>query len=62
MFGGLSAGVDDRGINAGVDESAIGARGFGAVLAKFHSGQVQLYLGAIAVAAVMLILFYAWLV
>jgi hypothetical protein len=30
-------------------------------MSRFHSGQVQLYLGALAVAVVALILFYAWL-
>jgi NADH-quinone oxidoreductase subunit L len=60
-LGILSSGVDERGINAGVDETAISARSAGVVLGKLHLGQVQLYLGAIAVAAVALILFYAWL-
>jgi NADH-quinone oxidoreductase subunit L len=61
-FAGIfSAGFDERGINAGVDESVIGARGLGRVLSKFHSGQIQIYLGAIAVAVVALLLFYAWL-
>jgi NADH-quinone oxidoreductase subunit L len=61
MFGGLSAGVDERGINAGVDESATGARGLGRLMSRFHSGQIQLYLGAVAVAVLALLLFYAWL-
>jgi NADH-quinone oxidoreductase subunit L len=61
MFGGFSAGVDTRAINAGVDESVTGTRGLGRLLSKFHSGQVQLYLGAVAVAVVALLLFYAWL-
>jgi NADH-quinone oxidoreductase subunit L len=61
LFGGLSAGVDERGINVGVDESATGARGLGRLMSKFHSGQVQLYLGAVAVAVLALLLFYAWL-
>ncbi len=61
MFGGLFAGADERGINAGVDQSATGTRGLGRVLAKLHSGQVQLYLGAVAVAVVALVFFYAWL-
>jgi NADH-quinone oxidoreductase subunit L len=61
LFGSLSAGVDERGINARVDESATGTRGLGRVIAKFHSGQVQLYLGAVAVAVVALVFFYAWL-
>ena len=61
LFGGLSAGADERGINAGVDESVIGARGLGRLVSKFHSGQIQLYLGAVAVAVLALLLFYAWL-
>jgi NADH-quinone oxidoreductase subunit L len=60
-FGGVSARVDERGINAGVDESAGGARGIGRLMSKFHSGQIQLYLGAVAVAVLALLLFYAWL-
>jgi hypothetical protein len=61
LFGVLSAGVDERGINPGANVAATGARGLGGVLSKFHSGQVQVYLAAVAVAAVALILFYAWL-
>jgi NADH-quinone oxidoreductase subunit L len=61
MFGGFSAGFDERGINAGADGGAAGARGFGRLMSRFHSGQVQAYLGAIAVAVVALLLFYAWL-
>lgn len=61
IFGGISSGVDERGINAGIDESVVGTRGVGRLLSRFHSGQVQVYLGAIAVAVVALLLFYAWL-
>ncbi len=61
IFGTVSAGVDERGINAGVDESAGGARGLGRLMSRFHSGQIQLYLGAVAVAVLALLLFYAWL-
>jgi NADH-quinone oxidoreductase subunit L len=61
FLGTFSAGVDERGINAGVDESAGGARGLGRLMSRFHSGQIQLYLGAVAVAVVALLLFYAWL-
>ena len=61
LFGGFTAGVDERGLNAGVNESATSARAAGVVLGKLHSGQVQFYLAAVAVAAVALILFYAWL-
>jgi NADH-quinone oxidoreductase subunit L len=61
LLGSFSAGVDERGINAGVDESAGGARGLGRLMSRFHSGQIQLYLGAVAVAVLALLLFYAWL-
>ena len=61
FFGSFSAGVDERGINAVVDESVGGARGLGRLMSRFHSGQVQLYLGAVAVAVLALLLFYAWL-
>jgi NADH-quinone oxidoreductase subunit L len=60
-FGNVSKDVDERGINARVDQGAGGAQGLGALLSRFHSGQVQLYLGAVAVAVVALLLFYAWL-
>jgi NADH-quinone oxidoreductase subunit L len=62
FLGTFSVGVDERGINAGVDESAGGARGLGRLMSRFHSGQIQLYLGAVAVAVLALLLFYAWLV
>jgi NADH-quinone oxidoreductase subunit L len=61
LLGIFSASVDERGINAGVDESAGGARGLGRLMSRFHSGQIQLYLGAVAVAVLALLLFYAWL-
>jgi len=61
FLGSFSAGIDERGINAGVDESAAGARGLGRLMSRFHSGQIQLYLGAVAVAVLALLLFYAWL-
>lgn len=61
FFGSLTAGVDERGINAGVDESVIGTRGLGRVISKLHSGQIQTYLGAVAVGVLVLLLFYAWL-
>jgi len=61
LFGGLFTGIDERGINLGMDESATGTRGLGRIIAKFHSGQIQLYLGAVAVAVVALVFYYAWL-
>ena len=67
-FGGLgqfvgivTKGVDEHGINAGVDESTSGARGLGRVIAVAHSGQVQLYLAVVGIGLVALLLLYAWL-
>ncbi|HEU0208826.1 MAG TPA: NADH-quinone oxidoreductase subunit L [Candidatus Udaeobacter sp.] len=61
VFGILTAGVDKRGINAGVDETAVRTRGLGRRLSAAHSGQIQLYLGVIAVGMLALLLLYAWL-
>jgi NADH-quinone oxidoreductase subunit L len=61
IFGIFTARVDERGINAGVDETAAGARGLGRLLSAAHSGQIQTYLGAIAVGMLALLLLYAWL-
>jgi NADH-quinone oxidoreductase subunit L len=61
LFGNFSAGFDERGINAGVDESVLGTRGLGRVISKLHSGQIQIYLGAVAIGMLALLLFYAWL-
>jgi NADH-quinone oxidoreductase subunit L len=61
LFGIVSSNVDERGINAGVDESMTGARGLGRLMSIAHSGQVQTYLGAIAIGMLALLLFYAWL-
>ncbi len=52
---------DERGINAGVDQTTIGARRLGRITSSGHSGQVQVYLGVIAVAMLALLLLYAWL-
>src|SRR5438105_3366422 len=60
-FGVLSKGFDDHGINAGVDETTSGTRGFGRLIAAAHSGQIQTYLGAIAVGMLLLLVLYAWL-
>jgi hypothetical protein len=57
----FTARVDERGINAGVDESATGTRGLGRFMAKWHSGQIQTYMGVIAVGMLALLLLYAWL-
>jgi NADH-quinone oxidoreductase subunit L len=62
LFGIFTENVDERGINAGVDESVTGARGLGRLMSIAHSGQIQTYLGAIAIGMLALLLFYAWLV
>ena len=61
FLGSVTAGVDERGINAGVDETTVGARGLGRRISAAHSGQIQTYLGVIAIGALALLLFYAWL-
>jgi NADH-quinone oxidoreductase subunit L len=61
IFGMFTADVDERGINAGVDETTVGARGLGRLLSSAHSGQIQIYLGVIAVGMLALLLLYAWL-
>jgi NADH-quinone oxidoreductase subunit L len=61
LFGIFTTSVDERGINAGVDKTTAGARGLGRVLSTAHSGQIQTYLGAIAIGMLALLLLYAWL-
>jgi NADH-quinone oxidoreductase subunit L len=57
----LTTDADEGVINAGVDETTDGARGFGRVMSRLHSGQIQIYLGALALGMLALLLFYAWL-
>src|SRR5438552_3719911 len=61
LFGIFTADVDERGINAGVNETTVGARGLGRLLSSAHSGQIQIYLGVVAVGMLALLLLYAWL-
>jgi hypothetical protein len=61
FFGIFTAGVDERGINAGVDETTVGARGLGRLLSSAHSGQIQRYLGVVAIGMLALLLLYVWL-
>lgn len=61
LFGALTTETDEEVINAGVDETTDGARGLGRVMSRLHSGQIQIYLGAVALGMLALILFYAWL-
>jgi NADH-quinone oxidoreductase subunit L len=61
FFGRLTTGADERLINAGVDEGTVGAQGFGRLISRWHSGQIQTYLGAVALGMLALVLLYAWL-
>jgi NADH-quinone oxidoreductase subunit L len=60
LFGRLTRSFDERAINSGVDDATTAARGFGRLLSRAQSGQVQTYLAAIAIAMVALFLLYAW--
>jgi NADH-quinone oxidoreductase subunit L len=61
FFGRLTTSADERVINAGVDESTTGAQGLGRLMSRWHAGQIQTYLGAIALGVLALVLLYAWL-
>jgi NADH-quinone oxidoreductase subunit L len=61
LFGIFTTEFDERGINAGVDETTAGTRGLGRVMSAWHSGQVQTYLGVVAVGMLALLILYAWL-
>jgi NADH-quinone oxidoreductase subunit L len=61
-FAVLSKGFDEHAINARVDDTTTGARRFGRLIAAGHSGQIQAYLGVIAIGMLLLLLLYAWLV
>ena len=61
FFGMFTASVDEQGINAGVNETTSLARGVGRFMSAAHSGQVQVYLAAIAMGMVALLILYAWL-
>ena len=61
FFGNVTTGADERVINASVDESTVGARGFGRLMSRWHSGQIQTYLSAVALGMLALVLLYAWL-
>jgi NADH-quinone oxidoreductase subunit L len=61
VFGIFTTDFDERGINAGVDETTAGTRGLGRLISAAHSGQIQRYLGVIAIGMLALLLLYAWL-
>ena len=62
FFAATTTGTDESVINAGVDETTDGARGFGRVMSRLHSGQIKIYLGAVALGMLALLLFYTWLI
>ncbi len=61
LLGIFTINFDERGINAGVDETTASTRGLGRVISGWHSGQIQTYLGAVAVGMLALLILYAWL-
>ncbi len=61
LFGVLTKGLDERGINAGVNDATGLTRGLSRFISARHSGQVQVYLSVIAVSMLALLLLYAWL-
>jgi NADH-quinone oxidoreductase subunit L len=62
LFGALTKSFDESAINSGADRLSQEARAIGRVLSKGHSGQIQTYLGAIALGMLALLLIYAWLI
>lgn len=61
LFGLLTKGFDERGINAGADGASNSTRGIGRLFSALHSGQIQTYLAVIAVSMLALLFLYAWL-
>jgi NADH-quinone oxidoreductase subunit L len=61
LFGIFTTDFGERGINAGVDETTTGTRGLGRIMSGWHSGQIQTYLGVVAIGMLALLLLYAWL-
>ena len=61
FFGIVTKGFDENAINAGADSLTTKTRGFGRVASGWHSGQIQTYLGAVALGMLALLLIYAWL-
>jgi len=61
IVGIFSAGFDERGINTRVDGSASATRRLGGFISRRHSGQIQIYLSAVAIGMLALLLLYAWL-
>jgi NADH-quinone oxidoreductase subunit L len=62
LFGAFSKSFDENAINGGADRLTDQTRGFARVLSTRHSGQIQNYLGAIALGMLALLLIFAWLI
>jgi NADH-quinone oxidoreductase subunit L len=61
LVGSLTKGFDERAINAGVNDATGATRWVGRLISGRHSGQIQTYLGAIAIGMLALLILYAWL-
>ena len=61
LFGMFTKGFDENAINTSADELTNRTRGFGRAMSARHSGQIQTYLGVIAIGMLALLLLYAWL-
>ncbi len=61
LLGICTKGLDENAINAGADRLTRSARGFGRMMSARHSGQIQTYLGVLAIGMLALLLIYAWL-
>ena len=61
LFASFTTAADERAINPGVDETTAAARALGRFGAVFHAGQIQRYLAAVAISALVLLILYAWL-
>jgi NADH-quinone oxidoreductase subunit L len=61
LLGVVTRDFDENAINAGADSLTNQTRGFGRIMSAWHSGQIQTYLGAIALGMLALFLVYAWL-
>src|SRR5205814_977966 len=61
LLGIFTAGIDERGINAGVDETTVGTRGLGRLISAADSGQIQTYLSLLLVLLTSLIIPFAFL-
>ncbi len=60
-LGSFTKGFDERAITSGANDAAAAARDLGGLISRRHSGQIQTYLGVVAVGMLALLLLYAWL-